>query len=200
MPDEVTSFIAKVIPSNIRELEGALIRVVAYASLTKSPITAELAAEVLKSPVAKHRCAGLRSLRSRNGRQGPRPHGQRDGPRAARSAPRCSATDRHVSRDRADRLLLAANRARVRKKDHTTVMYARDKIKDHMHGTKHTATRFVTPRDLPEAVNIYAHQVGALRHGLRAARRIGGPWKRCMMCRSYQSTAYPSRKRRADAV
>ena len=48
VPDEVTSFIAKVIPSNIRELEGALIRVVAYASLTKSPITVDLAADVLK--------------------------------------------------------------------------------------------------------------------------------------------------------
>ena len=39
VPNEVSSFIAKVIPSNIRELEGALIRVVAFASLTKSPIT-----------------------------------------------------------------------------------------------------------------------------------------------------------------
>ena len=32
VPDDVTSFIAKVIPSNIRELESALIRVVAFAS------------------------------------------------------------------------------------------------------------------------------------------------------------------------
>src|ERR1700733_12301696 len=53
VPDEVTSFIAKVIPSNIRELEGALIRVVAYASLTRSPITIDLAADVLKSAVAQ---------------------------------------------------------------------------------------------------------------------------------------------------
>ena len=33
VPDDVTLFIAKVIPSNIRELEGSLIRVVAFASL-----------------------------------------------------------------------------------------------------------------------------------------------------------------------
>ena len=51
VPDDVTSFIAKVIPSNIRELEGALIRVVAFASLTNSTITVDLAAEVLKSAI-----------------------------------------------------------------------------------------------------------------------------------------------------
>ncbi|MBV8369367.1 MAG: chromosomal replication initiator protein DnaA, partial [Candidatus Eremiobacteraeota bacterium] len=53
VPSEVTSFIAKVIPSNIRELEGALIRVVAFASLSQSPITIELAADVLKNVVGQ---------------------------------------------------------------------------------------------------------------------------------------------------
>ncbi len=53
VPDEVTSFIAKVIPSNIRELEGSLIRVVAFASLTRSPISVDLAAEALKNAVAQ---------------------------------------------------------------------------------------------------------------------------------------------------
>src|SRR6202035_4366177 len=53
VPDEVLAFIAKVIPSNIRELEGSLIRVVAFASLTKSPISDDLASEVLKNAVAQ---------------------------------------------------------------------------------------------------------------------------------------------------
>lgn len=39
--------IAERIPTNIRALEGALIRVVAFGSLTGRPLTAELAAEVL---------------------------------------------------------------------------------------------------------------------------------------------------------
>jgi chromosomal replication initiator protein len=46
--NEVMVYIADKIHSNIRELEGALIRVMAYASLTSSPITVEIAAEALK--------------------------------------------------------------------------------------------------------------------------------------------------------
>jgi chromosomal replication initiator protein len=47
VPDEVLEFIATHITNNIRELEGALIRVSAFASLNRSPLSAELAAEVL---------------------------------------------------------------------------------------------------------------------------------------------------------
>ncbi|MDQ4144521.1 MAG: chromosomal replication initiator protein DnaA [Actinomycetota bacterium] len=46
---EVLSFIASRIQTNIRELEGALIRVAAYASLTRSEATLELAQNVLHS-------------------------------------------------------------------------------------------------------------------------------------------------------
>jgi len=48
IPNEVMIYIANQIDSNIRELEGALIRVVAYSSLENKDITAELAAEALK--------------------------------------------------------------------------------------------------------------------------------------------------------
>ncbi|MGI6777181.1 MAG: chromosomal replication initiator protein DnaA [Acetivibrionales bacterium] len=46
--DEVIVFIADKIASNIRELEGALNRVIAYSSLTENDITVELATEALK--------------------------------------------------------------------------------------------------------------------------------------------------------
>ncbi|KDR96382.1 chromosomal replication initiator protein [Peptoclostridium litorale DSM 5388] len=46
--NEVMAYIAKNIKSNIRELEGALIRVVAYSSLTNNDISLELAVEALK--------------------------------------------------------------------------------------------------------------------------------------------------------
>ena len=48
VPHEVTGYIAKNIKSNIRELEGALTRVVAYSSLTNRTVTLELATEALK--------------------------------------------------------------------------------------------------------------------------------------------------------
>jgi chromosomal replication initiator protein len=47
IPDEVLEFIASHIKNNIRELEGALIRVSAFASLNRSPLSSELAREVL---------------------------------------------------------------------------------------------------------------------------------------------------------
>ncbi len=133
VPDEVTSFVAKVIPSNIRELEGALIRVVAYASLTKSPITLDLAAEVLKSAVAnaplqritigkiKETVASAHGLTVKE-----MDNGRRD---QRLAAPRQIAM--FIATELTNYSLPQIARD-FGKKDHTTVMYARDKIKDQM--------------------------------------------------------------------
>lgn len=48
VPDEVIFFIAQLIKTNIRELEGALIRTIAYSLLEEKPVTLELAKDVLK--------------------------------------------------------------------------------------------------------------------------------------------------------
>jgi len=50
--DEVMLYIGTMIKSNIRELEGALIRVVAYSSLANREITMELAEEALKDIIS----------------------------------------------------------------------------------------------------------------------------------------------------
>ncbi len=55
VPNDVTQYIATKIQSNIRELEGALIRIVAYSSLTNKEITVELAAEALKDIISENK-------------------------------------------------------------------------------------------------------------------------------------------------
>ncbi len=52
VPDEVAYFIAKKIRSNIRELEGALRRVVAHAGFTNSAITVDFTREALRDLLA----------------------------------------------------------------------------------------------------------------------------------------------------
>ena len=52
VPDDVLAYIARKIPSNIRELEGALNRVVALANLLHAPLTIETAEQALESILA----------------------------------------------------------------------------------------------------------------------------------------------------
>ena len=52
LPEDVAFFIANHIQSNVRELEGALKRILAYARFTNAPITVELAREALKDLLA----------------------------------------------------------------------------------------------------------------------------------------------------
>lgn len=55
--EDVVSYIADSVTSNIRELEGSLIRLLAYASLRQQEITLELARKVLSDTFGNHRPA-----------------------------------------------------------------------------------------------------------------------------------------------
>ena len=52
VPDDINAYIAENIPSNIRLLEGALNRVIAYASLTDYDLTRDIAEEALKNIIS----------------------------------------------------------------------------------------------------------------------------------------------------
>ena len=52
LPDEVAEYIARAIKSNVRELEGALTRLMAYASLTGATISLATAQQVLRNIIA----------------------------------------------------------------------------------------------------------------------------------------------------
>ncbi len=62
VPDDVLLFLASHIRSNIRELEGSLIRVVAHASLTGVPLTVDSAKEVLRDVMAREEAAAPVSI------------------------------------------------------------------------------------------------------------------------------------------
>jgi chromosomal replication initiator protein len=53
LPDDVCFFLASSINSNVRELEGCLIRIGAFASLTESEITLSTAKEILKNIISE---------------------------------------------------------------------------------------------------------------------------------------------------
>jgi len=133
VPHEVTSYIAKIIPSNIRQLEGALIKLTAYASLYKKEITAELAAEVLRNeitevPLRKVTIALIKEKASRfHGITLKELEGQRRDHRL--TVPRQIAM--YLCCDLTNASLPQIARE-FGKKDHTTVMYARNKVKEQM--------------------------------------------------------------------
>ena len=55
LPDEVAEYIARAIKSNVRELEGALTRVTAYASLTGATVSLVTAQQVLRNIIASQK-------------------------------------------------------------------------------------------------------------------------------------------------
>ena len=66
LPDNVAIYIAGKIKSNIRELEGSLIRLIAYASLTGREISLPLAQDVLQERPRSTTSARSRSRSSRS--------------------------------------------------------------------------------------------------------------------------------------
>ncbi len=130
VPHEVTSYIAKIIPSNIRQLEGALIKLTAYASLYQQPLTVELAAEVLRNEInemplrkvtialIKEKVARFHGI-SQKELEGPRRDQRLTLPRQIAMYLACELTNASLPQIARE----------FGKKDHTTIMYARDKIR-----------------------------------------------------------------------
>jgi chromosomal replication initiator protein len=70
VPNDVMVFIADKIASNIRELEGALNRVIAYSSLTENELSVDLATEALKDILSTNKariinCAAIQEAVAR---------------------------------------------------------------------------------------------------------------------------------------
>lgn len=131
LPHEVMHFLARQIHSNIRELEGALIRIIAYASLTGQAITPELAEDALKDIIPSSKPKPITVERIQEAVAEYFGLGLED--MKARRRTRTVAFPRQVamflSRELTDLSLPRIGEA-FGGRDHTTVMHAYEKIQE----------------------------------------------------------------------
>lgn len=149
IPDDTLSYIAGQIDSNIRELEGALLRVQAYATMNNAEISTSLAAEALKSlksnggvaqisilqiqeEVAKYYHISIKDLK---------------GKKRVKSivVPRQIAM--YLSRELTDNSLPKIG-AEFGGKDHTTVIHAHEKIQQLLENDPTTQTEIAEIKNL----------------------------------------------------
>ncbi|KKY02131.1 MULTISPECIES: chromosomal replication initiator protein DnaA [Paraclostridium] len=129
VPNEVTVYIAKNIKSNIRELEGALTRVVAYSSLTNRTISFELASEALKDIIttSKHEEITVNRIKEKVSAVFSLKMEDFNSKKRTRSISYPRQVAMYLSRELTD-LSLPKIGEEFGGRDHTTVIHAHDKI------------------------------------------------------------------------
>ena len=133
VPADVLEFIATKIQSNIRELEGALIRVTAYASLNKQNVDLELAAAVLKDLIGEgdEQPITITMIMNETASYFDLSLDELTGPGRAQSVATARQIAMYLCRDLTDTSLPKIGQ-QFGGRDHTTVMHANRKIKDLM--------------------------------------------------------------------
>ncbi len=128
--DDVLEFIATKITSNIRELEGALIRISAFASLNASPISVDLAEIVLKDliPHESARDVTAEQIKMQAATYFGVSLDDLEGPSRSKTLVSARQVAMYLCRELTD-LSLPAIGAEFGNRDHTTVMHADRKIR-----------------------------------------------------------------------
>jgi chromosomal replication initiator protein len=132
VPDDVLELIASSIERNIRELEGALIRVTAFASLNKTPIDKSLAEIVLRDLIADVNTMqiGTAGIMAATAEYFETTVEELRGPGKTRALAQSRQIAMYLCRELTDLSLPKIGQAFGR--DHTTVMYAEKKIRAEM--------------------------------------------------------------------
>jgi chromosomal replication initiator protein len=132
VPDDVLELIASSIERNIRELEGALIRVTAFASLNKTPINSSLAEIVLRDLVADAGTMQISAavIMAATAEYFDTSVEELRGPGKTRALAQSRQIAMYLCRELTDLSLPKIGQAFGR--DHTTVMYAQRKILNEM--------------------------------------------------------------------
>ena len=128
VPDDVLELIASSIERNIRELEGALIRVTAFASLNKTPIDKALAEIVLRDLIADASTMQISAatIMAATAEYFDTTVEELRGPGKTRALAQSRQIAMYLCRELTDLSLPKIGQAFGR--DHTTVMYAQKKI------------------------------------------------------------------------
>lgn len=151
LDDEIAEFIARNVHSNVRELEGSLVRIFAFSSLTRQPLSLELAKSVLgdtcvvdktaekidfekiTAQVCKVYSYTLSELRSSN---------------RAKELSLVRQIAMYLMKKMTNRSLREIG-AYLRRKDHSTVIHAFDRVKQTIN---HDATLRMTIKSLEEDI------------------------------------------------
>ncbi|NNF11301.1 MAG: chromosomal replication initiator protein DnaA [Acidimicrobiia bacterium] len=130
VPESVLEFIATHVPNNIRELEGALTRITAYAALTQQEITLDMATDVLQDliPSATQRALHPDEIISATAAACGLSPADLIGPSRRQPLVRARQTAMYLCRELTDLSLPKIGRA-FGGRDHTTVMHALDRVK-----------------------------------------------------------------------
>ncbi len=130
IPDRVLEFLAHRITSNIRELEGALTRVTAFASLVGRPITLEMVQDVLQDLLrANDRRITIEEIQRRTAEYFEIRLSDMVSPRRARAVARPRQVAMYLAKQLTTRSLPEIGR-KFGGRDHTTVMHAVKKIEE----------------------------------------------------------------------
>lgn len=133
IPDEVINFIAENVRSNIRELEGALSRVMAYSKLTVGDISVETAAIVLKDiySTKKKKIINTKLIKDHVCRAYDVTIEQMDSKKRTRAIAYPRQIAMYITRELTD-LSLPKIGEEFGGRDHSTVIHAYDKIQGDM--------------------------------------------------------------------
>jgi chromosomal replication initiator protein len=124
VPDEVVMFLAKRISSNVRELEGALNRIAAYASMQNRAIDLDFVGEVLASTLrANQRRISIDEIQTRVSEHYRIRKAEMTSARRAREVARPRQVAMYLSKQLTPRSLPEIGR-RFGGRDHTTVIHA----------------------------------------------------------------------------
>lgn len=133
VPQDVQQYIAQQAQSNIRELEGALTRVVAYAQAVNEPLTVDVAARALQDLLAAQRPQpiSIPTIQACVSRY----YGLRPSDLTSRSRARSIAFPRQVAMYLARTLTnssLPAIGAEFGGRDHTTIMHGCERVREQL--------------------------------------------------------------------